>query len=207
MRSMLPILYPPFTNLIRDYRSHPSILSIPSSLSYNDALIPEAPTPCIPLQSSPVWRGRKWPVLYIPHTNPDELERDNGGWYNISEARLACSIAETLVFDSGVKQDDICIMSPFAAQVKLLRRIIRTEPARGIGLWDVNIGPVEAFQGLQKRVVIVCTTRTRIRFLDQDLERGMGIVRQKRKMNVALTRAKEGFIVIGSPGVMGADEC
>ncbi|KAF9700283.1 hypothetical protein EKO04_001248 [Ascochyta lentis] len=206
-RSMLPILYPPFTNLIRNYRSHPAILSMPSSHFYHDTLIPEAPLHNTPLQTSSLWRGRKWPVLYIPHTGRDEIERDNGGWYNISEAHLACSIAQKLVFESGVLQSDICIMSPFAAQVKILRSKIRSQRyAGGAGLWDVNIGPVEAFQGLEKRVVIICTTRTRQRFVEHDVDMGMGLVGQKRKMNVALTRAKEGLFIIGSPEVLGADE-
>ncbi|KAJ4371580.1 hypothetical protein N0V83_004799 [Neocucurbitaria cava] len=203
-KSMLPIIYPPFTLLIRNYRSHPSILSVPSSLFYHDTLIPEAPSPSTPLQQSSFWRGRKWPVLFLPNTAPDEIERDGGGWYNVTEARLACSIAQTLVFESGVQQRDICIMSPFAAQVKLLRSLIRSTTYGG--LWDVNIGPLEAFQGLEKRVVILCTTRTRARFLDMDEKRGLGIVGQKRKMNVALTRAKEALFVVGSPDVLGRDE-
>jgi hypothetical protein len=98
-------------------------------------------------------------------------------------------------------------MSPFAAQVKLLRRLIRgSNYGKGRGLWDVNIGPLEAFQGLESRVVIICTTRTRQRFVKVDTERGLGIVHQKRKMNVALTRAKEGLFVIGSPEVLDKDE-
>ncbi|KAF1845480.1 P-loop containing nucleoside triphosphate hydrolase protein [Cucurbitaria berberidis CBS 394.84] len=206
-RSMLPIIYPPFTLLVRNYRSHPAILSVPSSLFYNDTLMPEAPTPSTPLQQSSLWRGRKWPVLFIPHIGPDEIERDGGGWYNIREARLACSIAQTLVEESRVQQKDICIMSPFAAQVKLLRFLIRSETyGGGAGLWEVNIGPLEAFQGLENRVVIICTTRTRERFLDMDEKRGLGIIGQKRKMNVALTRAKEALFVIGSPVVLGQDE-
>ncbi|KAF2830728.1 P-loop containing nucleoside triphosphate hydrolase protein [Ophiobolus disseminans] len=206
-KSMLPMPHPPFANLIRNYRSHPAILSVPSSLFYNDTLIPEAPTPCTPLQNSTLWRGRKWPVLFLPNTANDEIERDGGGWYNVSEARLACSIANTLVYDSSVEQADICIMSPFAAQVKLLRSLIRSSAyGGGSGLWDVNIGPLEAFQGLEKRVIIICTTRTRSRFLAMDEKKGMGIVNQKRKMNVALTRAMEALFVIGSPDVLGRDE-
>jgi helicase MOV-10 len=202
-KSMLPILHPPFTNLIRNYRSHPAILSVPSSLFYNDTLIPEASPPASPLRTSPLWHGRKWPVLFLPHTSPDEIERDGGGWYNVSEAHLACSLAQSFAATSAVPQADICIMSPFAAQVKLLRKIIRSPP---FGLWDVNIGPLEAFQGLEKRVVILCTTRTRARFLQQDELRGLGIVHQQRKMNVALTRAKEGLCVIGSPAILRQDE-
>ncbi|KAH9864090.1 hypothetical protein J1614_010023 [Plenodomus biglobosus] len=206
-KSMLPIIYPPFTNLIRNYRSHPAILSVPSTLFYNNTLIPEAPTPSTPLQSSPLWRGHKWPVLFLPHTGADEIERDGGGWYNRSEARVACSLAQSLVYDSSVKQNDICIISPFAAQVKLLRSLIRSSAyGRGSGLWDVNIGPLEAFQGLEKRVVILCTTRTRERFLDMDSKRGVGVVFQPRRMNVALTRAKEGLVVIGHPRILAQDE-
>ncbi|KAH7396548.1 P-loop containing nucleoside triphosphate hydrolase protein [Phaeosphaeria sp. MPI-PUGE-AT-0046c] len=201
-KSMLPIIYPPFTNLIRNYRSHPAILTVPSSLFYNDTLIPEAPTPESPLQHSSIWCGRAWPVLFVPHSAPDEIERDGGGWYNLSEARIACSIAQELVRCSGVQQADICIMSPFAAQVKLLRKIMRSN---GYGLWDVNIGPVEAFQGLEKRVVIICTTRTREKFLEQDRKRGLGIVKQPRTMNVALTRAKEALIVLGNPALLKQD--
>jgi helicase MOV-10 len=206
-KSMLPINYPPFANLNRNYRSHPAILSVPSSLFYNDTLIPEAPTLISPLQQSTLWRGRKWPVLFLPHKANDEIERDGGGWYNLSEAKLACSIAQTLVYKSKVRQADICIMSPFAAQVKLLRSLMQSKAyGGGSGLWDVNIGPLEAFQGLEKRVVIICTTRTRSRFLETDAKKGFGIVGQKRKMNVALTRAKEAQFVIGNPEVLGQDE-
>lgn len=206
-KSMLPIIYPPFTNLIRNYRSHPAILSVPSSLFYNDTLIPEAPNPSTPLQHSSLWRSRKWPVLFVPNSQPDEIERDGGGWYNVSEARVACTTAQTLINESEVKQQDICIMSPFAAQVRLLRSMIRSQHyGNGNGLWEVNIGPLEAFQGLEKRVVVICTTRTRERFLGEDEKRGLGIVGQKRKMNVALTRAKEALFVIGNPAILRRDE-
>jgi len=94
-------------------------------------------------------------------------------------------------------------MSPFAAQVKLLRSMIRSsEYGRGAGLWDVNIGPLEAFQGLEKRVVVLCTTRARKRFLAKDEKAGLGVIGDARKMNVALTRAKEALFVIGNVEVL-----
>jgi helicase MOV-10 len=65
---------------------------------------------------------------------------------------------------------------------------------------------LEAFQGLEKRVVIMCTTRTREKFLKEDDRRGLNVIGEKRKINVALTRAKEALFVIGSPGVLMKDE-
>lgn len=204
---MLPMPYAPFTSLIRNYRSHPAILSIPSSLFYNDTLIPEVPVPNTWLQKSRLWQGRKWPVLFVPRQYHDEIERDGGGWYNLQESKEACDIAQELVLYAGVTQSDICIMSPFAAQVKRLRHLIRSSAyGGGGGLREVNIGPLEAFQGLESRVVILCTTRSRGRFLEEDVRKGLGVIHQPRKLNVALTRAKEALIVIGNPTVLAEDE-
>ncbi|KAJ4295426.1 hypothetical protein N0V90_007438 [Kalmusia sp. IMI 367209] len=203
-KTMLPILYPPFTNLNRNYRSHPAILSVPSALFYNDTLLPEAPTRSTPLQTSRLWRGRKWPVLFIPHAWVEDIERDGGGWYNVGEAQLACDTAAHLIRYDGVAQSDIAIISPFAAQVKRLRAVMRSPD---YGFWDVNIGPLEAFQGLEKRVVIIATTRTwGGRFLEDDAKRGLGLIGQPRKMNVAVTRAKEALVVLGNETTLAKDQ-
>jgi helicase MOV-10 len=70
----------------------------------------------------------------------------------------------------------------------------------------INIGPLEAFQGLESRLVILCTTRTRNRFIDQDVARGLGVIYEPKRFNVALTRAKQGLIVIGNADVLDQDE-
>ncbi|EKG20589.1 DNA helicase UvrD/REP type [Macrophomina phaseolina MS6] len=202
-KTMLPITRPPFSNLIRNYRSHPAILAVPSSLFYHDTLVPEA-SQTGALRSWPDWQGRRWPVLFKANTGPDEMEGEGGGWYNVAEARLACNIAQSLARSGLVDERDICIMSPFHAQVRVLRSMIREPPYE---MWKVNIGPLEAFQGLESRVVIVCTTRTRARYLEQDCERGLGVVHEQKRFNVALTRAKEGLVVIGNPHVLGVDPC
>jgi len=150
-KAMLPIIRAPFANLIRNYRSHPAILAVPSSLFYHDTLIPEA-TDADSLLWWPGWQGRRWPVLFACNTSLDEIERDGGGWYNPLEAGMACDYALALFRNAGIAQKDICIMSPFSAQVKALRSKIRQPP---YSLWEVNIGPTEAYQGLESRIVIV----------------------------------------------------
>jgi helicase MOV-10 len=119
---------------------------------------------------------------------------------------MACELAETLVYYT-VKQSDVCIVSPFAVQVKLLRTLIRpSQYGNSRGLRDVDIGPLQDFQGLEKRVVILRTTRIRETFLKEDNRRELGVIGEKRKMTVALTRTKEALLVIGSPGVLMRDE-
>ncbi|KAK5710142.1 hypothetical protein LTR17_019145 [Elasticomyces elasticus] len=198
-QKMLPIRRPPFANLIRNYRSHPAILATPSALFYQDTLEPEAAS-TDSLLSWNGWAGEKWPVLFVSHAGRDEIEQDGGGWYNNDEARLACQYAQSLLQAGLVEQSEICIMSPFRAQVNVLRKLAREQRMR-----DVNIGPLEAFQGLESKLVILCTTRTRDRFIEQDLARGLGVIHEPKRFNVALTRAKEGLIVIGNPLVLGKD--
>ena len=201
----LPVLRPPFVNLVRNYRSHPAILAVPSSLFYNNSLIPEASN-VESLSAWSGWCGRRWPVLFACNSGIDHCEdvrTVGGGWYNMREAQKAINYAEDLLklFGGALLQSEICIMSPFRAQVHLLRKIARVS-----GLWDLNIGPMDAFQGLESRVVIICTTRTRSRFLEVDALRGIGVINEPKKLNVALTRAKEGLIVLGNPWVLSQDQ-
>ena len=192
-----PILRPPFTNLIRNYRSHPAIIAVPSSLFYYDSLIPEAPN-TDGMERWSGWLGHCWPVLFACNGGLEECEDVNaggwGGWYNAREADKAIDYAQDLLASGLINQPEICIMSPFRKQVNLLR-----QKARKAGLWDLNIGPMEAFQGLESRFLILCTTRSRARFLKEDNARGLGIMGEAKRFNVAITRAKEGLIVLGNP--------
>ena len=198
----LPMLRPPFVNLIRNYRSHPAILAVPSSLFYNNTLVPEASRTASLLPWT-CWRGSGWPVLFSCNAGIDDCEdiKGVGGWYNMREAQKAISYAQQLL-GQGLVLDpaEICLMSPFQAQVNFLRKL-----ARQSNLWNINIGPVEAFQGLERRFVILCTTRARKRFLGEDTMRGIGILNEKKKFNVALTRAKEGLVVLGNPWLLALD--
>lgn len=200
--SSTPMIQPAFADLVRNYRSHPAILAVPSALFYHDTLIPEAGD-VDGLHQWPGWKGRRWPVLFSCNGGADEIEYEGGGWYNIHEAFIACNYALSIIRSGLItRPQDICIMSPFRAQVHLLRLTIRKEPFL---LSGINIGPMEAFQGLESRLTIVYTTRVRSRFLDGDRATGSGIINEPKRFNVALTRAKEGLIVIGNPYTLARD--
>lgn len=206
-QSILPVPRPAFANLIRNYRSHPAILAVPSNLFYWDILEPEAKE-ISRLSTWEYWNGRRWPVLFHDNPSLDELElpslmEGTGGWYNRGEADIACAYAQSLVRSGLVEQKEVCIMSPFKAQVRHIRKCIR-KPGYG-GLWDVNIGPTEAFQGLESGVVILCVTRARKKFVEQDQKIDWGIIGTPNKMNVALTRAKYGLIVVGKRELLVED--
>lgn len=228
VQEMLPIQRPAFTNLTRNYRSHPAILPVPSVLFYSDTLIPCA-TPADPNGPVPTWSEWKdphrWPVLFSCNSSLDKVEellhRSAGnGVFNPGEAYLALYYVKSLLHHSDQLSNDaskplpslaihpkeIAIITPFRSQVAHLRHVFRSH-----SLHSVNIGPLEAFQGLETRFLIICTTRTRPgeQFVKQDQALGLGLVGEKKRFNVALTRAKEGVVVIGNPNVLvdsGKDE-
>lgn len=199
---MLPILRPAFSNLIRNYRSHPAILAVPSSLWYHDTLEADAPKRSTDrLLQWEGWRGRRWPVLFHDNDSADDLELEGGGWFNPGETELACNYAQELAASGLVQQRDICIMSPFSAQVRKIRQAMRSRK-----MWEVNVGPTEAYQGLEHGVVILCTTRSRKRFVADDQERGWGLLGMPNATNVALTRAKFGLIILGKRELLVEDD-
>ena len=211
--SMLPIARPAFTNLFRNYRSHPAILAVPSSLFYHDTLVPECLSLSAEIRSWPWWSGfSRIPVLFVQNPSPDDVESvlagggtGAGALVNHGECHLALATVQSILAHANsnnsemLPQDQIKVMSPFRAQVQLLRNVFRQA-----GLSRVDIGPLEAYQGLEGRVVLVCTTRTRIgsseqmtRYVDEDKLRGLGVIDEPKRFNVSLTRAKEALIVIG----------
>lgn len=201
-----PALRPSFTPLRQNYRSHPAILAVPSRLFYHDTLVAAASADKThALVGWEGWPSRhrpsRWPVLYHDNRSDDGLEYDGGGWTNRGEAEVVAGYVRRLVEEAGVQQREVAVMSPFGAQVKVLRNVLR-----GSGFWDVNVGPTEAFQGLEFKVVVLCVTRSRARFVKRDQELGWGIVGMRQRMNVALTRAQAGLVVVGSREVMCGDE-
>lgn len=54
-------------------------------------------------------------------------------------------------------------------------------------------------------MIILCTTRTRQRFIDGDYRKGLGIIHEAKRFNVAITRAKELLIIIGHAELLQQD--
>jgi helicase MOV-10 len=185
---------------------------VPSAFFYNDTLIPEA-TATDRLESWTGWKGsRGIPVKLILNAGHDESHEEGISFYNLREVQLAVNVVQSLLSpgswpkdaDGGtrvpINQNEIAVMSPFREQVKRLRKALRTS-----SLKQVNVGPIEAYQGAEYRFVIICTTRARERFLENDSTKGAGLVFEHRRSTVALTRAKEGLVVIGNPWILERD--
>lgn len=200
-RPKLPYPYTPFANLYRNYRSHESILMVPSQLSYDSSLAACATG----VHSISDAIADSVPVSFIGHNGHEDVADINvvTSWFNQTEVNLVLSQVSSLVNQTKVtiKAGEIAILTPFREQVLRIRRSLREA-----GFAAVGVGTVEDYQGAESRIVILSIVRTRERFLTADRASHLGLIHEKRRINVALTRAKELLLVIGHPHLMRQDE-
>jgi superfamily I DNA and/or RNA helicase len=120
----------------------------------------------------------------------EELEPEGLSKRNPNEAKLVLEQVDRL-HEAGLGYKDIAVIAPYAAQVRLLR-----DQFHGSGL---EIDTVDGFQGREKEAVVISLVRS-------NAINEIGFLADRRRMNVALTRARRKLIVIGDSATLGIDE-
>ncbi len=177
---------PPFM-LDTQYRMHPGIAMFPSDLFYGGKLINGvSPPERRPLSGFP-WPREEFPVAFVPV--PHGIEIDDGvSKINEAEAAAACDAVAALLAGGQCNAPDIAVVTPYAAQVRLIRRLTRKLVS---GPPYVEVSSTDGFQGREKEAVVFSAVRSN----DYGT---VGFVSDWRRVNVSFTRARRGLIVIGN---------
>lgn len=100
------------TKLVRNYRSHPAILSLPSNLFYNSELLA-----CKGDSDSSIsfelLHNKDFPVLFIGIQGCDEREGNNPSWFNRIEASKVVEVIGKLRNGSGLEASQIGVITPY----------------------------------------------------------------------------------------------
>lgn len=67
------------------------------------------------------------------------------------------------------------------------------------------MGSVEEFQGQERSIILISTVRSSQSFVQLDLDFNLGFLKNPKRFNVAVTRAKALLIVVGNPLLLGHD--
>lgn len=143
------------------------------------------------------------PITWIDTSESNAKEEFVGesfGRINKTEAELTLEALKNYFTKIGRQRIadehiDVGVISPYRAQVQLLRRMVRKaeffKPYRGC----ITVNTVDGFQGQERDIIVISLVRS-----NDDGQ--IGFLSDLRRMNVAITRARMKLIIVGSVQTM-----
>lgn len=199
------------------YRMHPAISEFPRHRFY-DGLLKDGLTLAdrvmenIPSNPVVFWdTAGKCPEKVVN----SRFWEDGGRTYaNTGEITMLEKVLGLLIYDKGIPRDQIGVITPYRGQRDLISSTLvkndlinpekdevhieidrddffnESKPVTIHTVADIMIASVDAFQGREKNFLVMSCVRS-------NTENKIGFLSDARRMNVALTRAKYGLILIG----------
>lgn len=102
----------------------------------------------------------------------------------------------TKFFKAGVLPSQIGVITPYEGQRSYVVNFFQYNGSLKKDLYkEVEVASVDAFQGREKDYIILSCVRS-------NEHQGIGFLNDPRRLNVALTRAKYGVVILGNPKVL-----
>ncbi len=130
--------------------------------------------------------------------NPSFQEQfvgENFGRINQDEAELTLQTLEDYFNKIGKQRlldenIDVGVISPYRAQVQYLRRLIKKRPFFKPFRQQISVNTVDGFQGQERDIILISLVRA-------NADGQIGFLRDLRRMNVAITRARMKLVILG----------
>ena len=132
------------------------------------------------------------PLCFLETGKDSEVTHNFGGRSNPTEVEIIVAIINKVIAAGDIKAVNIAIITPYNKQVQLFRENLNSN---GGEMSDVKVGTVDSYQGQETDLVLFSAVRS-------NLLKELGFLRDARRLNVAITRAKRGLIVVGDPTVL-----
>jgi predicted DNA helicase len=175
------------------YRMHQAIMDFPSRELYDGQLEAHASVRehrICDLEGMAVAQITEWPLEFIDTAGAgydEELEPDGESRMNRQEAAVVARKVRELVA-AGLAARDIAVISPYGAQVRLLREQLDVP--------GLEIDSVDGFQGREKEAVVISLVRS-------NPKGEIGFLADIRRMNVGITRARRKLLMVGDSATLG----
>lgn len=170
------------------YRMHPAICAFPSTEFYEGKLMTADHCSDITIPPS----GFQWPndggrSVFIQVSAPEDLGRKSKS--NTGQANICQEVIRRLRSPPGATSEasshappsySIATLTPYTRQAELLKRLLP----------DEKISSIDGFQGQEADVIVYVSVRCNV-------HGEIGFLKDMRRLNVALTRARAATIIIG----------
>ena len=180
------------TLLDTQYRMNEQIMNFSSRWFYDGRL---KAAPEVAHRTLAPWDA---PLVWVDTSGQQFTERVNASQsrLNRAEAMLLTNILKDYVrqifIDSSLfEKTTIGIISPYKAQISILRQLVNKSHTLAPIRHNISVNTVDGFQGQERDIILISMVR--------DNEQGsIGFLKDLRRMNVAITRAKRKLIVVGN---------
>jgi DNA replication ATP-dependent helicase Dna2 len=139
--------------------------------------------------------------LNTDHLGPLAAETLSGNGNRITntlESTLTAQLATTLI-RSGINPRDIGVITFYRSQLALLKRDIKSHAGSNASS-EIEINTADKYQGRDKEVVVLS-------FVRSNPSRQVGeLLKDWRRVNVALTRARSKLVIVGSRETIGGSD-
>lgn len=142
------------------------------------------------------------PIQWIETEEPnaEKLVGENHGRINKSEAQLTLQTLQHYVERIGMtrfldERIDVGIISPYRVQAQYIRQLLRTNTFFKPLRQAISVNTVDGFQGQERDIIVISLVRSN--------EQGqIGFLNDLRRMNVAMTRARQKLLIIGDAATL-----
>jgi len=128
--------------------------------------------------------------FFLKHNSYEDDEGESHSKTNSHEVNIIAALSAFFV-KSGYEETQITVLSPYLGQVRNLKNRIRRDPTTQ----NVAVQAVDNFQGEENDIIIISLVRS-------NRTKTMGFLAVDNRINVALTRAKHGMIIVGNADML-----
>jgi regulator of nonsense transcripts 1 len=178
------------------YRMHPCLSEFPSNMFYEGTLQNGVTAPeRLRRNVDFPWPVADMPMFFHQNLGTEEISSSGTSFLNRTEASNVEKMV-TKFFKSGVLPSQIGVITPYEGQRSYIVSYMQLHGSLKKDLYkEVEVASVDAFQGREKDYIILSCVRS-------NEHQGIGFLNDPRRLNVALTRAKYGVVILGNPKVL-----
>lgn len=174
------------------YRMHPMLSEFPSNTFYNGNLQNGVSADeRIHYNVNFPWPNPHKPMFFYHIAGQEEFSASGTSYLNRKEADFI-EKAVTALLKCNVKPDQIGIITPYEGQRSYVVTHMLKNGSVNTNLYkEIEVASVDSFQGREKDYIILSCVRS-------NEHHGIGFLNDPRRLNVALTRARYGLVIVGN---------
>eukprot|EP01062_Namystynia_karyoxenos_P080091 TRINITY_DN856_c0_g2_i1.p1 TRINITY_DN856_c0_g2~~TRINITY_DN856_c0_g2_i1.p1 ORF type:complete len:1073 (+),score=422.91 TRINITY_DN856_c0_g2_i1:125-3343(+) len=181
------------------YRMHPCLSEFPSNTFYEGTLQNGVTQTERTKDIAFPWPDTMKPMFFYNSIGQEEISSSGTSYLNRTEAAMVEKVV-TCLLKANVTPDKIGVITPYEGQRSYLNNYMqRNGPLAAEAYAAMEVASVDSFQGREKEYIILSCVRS------NDYQ-GIGFLNDPRRLNVALTRARCGLVVIGNAKVLSKQQ-